>query len=630
MTGASSPAPGHCSWCVAERVADLVVDHVEPVGGDVALVVRDGGLPAGQVDDGARPVAAGGVPAGADTGAVGLHVPGLTRRHLEVERACAASASTRWKDIRPPCPHDRGSDRASSRRRRRTRAVDVDAVLDLDDEPPQRTGPVDLRRPGSDAPTRVPAPRTATIGRLAGHLAARGSRRRRPRPRPSVRSRRSPPRSPTGEPRRGGGVGAGAAGENATSSERDDRGDGEQRERVGAPAVAADEAAEPAGAVPARSPVAAGGDAGPAAAAGDQREHAGRAAGPAGAREPAEGAPIGGRRPRPTVGRALLPLVALLLRTSPPASARQTSHAPWRVGDSAPANGTLPAGRQLPGARVATTAASACVLHHARAPAAPSPPAPRASPRAPRRRGPSAGHPGRPRPAAAPARGSTSRSRSPQTTSVGHRQRPGRPPRIGRTDPQIGGDEPAHAAGRSARSAHGCSARSRISSTACSRRSGGTRDGLAEAHADHAPGPLLRRDAGHPPLGQRRDAGQEQEEECATERRRHPVDRHRRRDERQGGDEVRPATGDEHADQPAEGVAQQVDRPARRPRPARSTMCSRTSTTARTWPRIEYRPRGGGCERPKPGRSTAQPSNRTASRAARSVQLVEAPPRPCT
>src|SRR3954466_6262524 len=64
--------------------------------------------------------------------------------------------------------------------------------------------------------------------------------------------------------------------------------------------------------------------------------------------------------------------------------------------------------------------------------------------------------------------------------------------------------------------------------------------------------------------------------------------------------------------------------------PGSWTMCSRTSTTARTWPRMEYRPRTGGCERPNPGRSSAQPSNRTASSAARSVQFVDAPPSPWT
>src|SRR4051812_1897763 len=61
---------------VAQRVPDLVVDHVEPVGRDVALVVGDGGLPAGEVDDRALAVAAGRVAAGAHAPAGLLHVAG--------------------------------------------------------------------------------------------------------------------------------------------------------------------------------------------------------------------------------------------------------------------------------------------------------------------------------------------------------------------------------------------------------------------------------------------------------------------------------------------------------------------------------------------------------------------------
>src|SRR4051794_2516233 len=70
---------------VAEGVADLVVHDVVPVGGDVALVVRDGGRPAGQVDDGAVAVPAGGVAAGAHAGAVALHAAGADKGHLERE-----------------------------------------------------------------------------------------------------------------------------------------------------------------------------------------------------------------------------------------------------------------------------------------------------------------------------------------------------------------------------------------------------------------------------------------------------------------------------------------------------------------------------------------------------------------
>src|SRR3954452_23067061 len=68
--------PGAQIVAVPQGMPDLVVDHVEAVGGDVAGVVRDGGLPPGEVDDGALAVAAGGVAPGAHAGAVLLHVPG--------------------------------------------------------------------------------------------------------------------------------------------------------------------------------------------------------------------------------------------------------------------------------------------------------------------------------------------------------------------------------------------------------------------------------------------------------------------------------------------------------------------------------------------------------------------------
>ena len=50
ITGASAPLRGHCTVPVAERVPDLVVDHVDPVRGQVALVRDRAAHPAGVVD----------------------------------------------------------------------------------------------------------------------------------------------------------------------------------------------------------------------------------------------------------------------------------------------------------------------------------------------------------------------------------------------------------------------------------------------------------------------------------------------------------------------------------------------------------------------------------------------------
>src|SRR3954453_6192699 len=128
---------------VAQDVADLVVDDVEPVGGDVALVVGDGGGPAGEVDDGAVAVPAGGVTAGADARAVRLHAAGADEGHPEVEvlggGLCRADALEGH-----PAPAAPGSGIAQGRLhgRREAVAVDLDAVLDLDDEA--------FRGPGAD------------------------------------------------------------------------------------------------------------------------------------------------------------------------------------------------------------------------------------------------------------------------------------------------------------------------------------------------------------------------------------------------------------------------------------------------------------------------------------------------
>src|SRR5919107_516903 len=83
--GGRPAATGARLVAVAEGVTHLVVDHVVPVGGDVALVVGDGGRPAGQVDDGAVAVPAGGVAAGAHARAVPLHVAGADQGHPERE-----------------------------------------------------------------------------------------------------------------------------------------------------------------------------------------------------------------------------------------------------------------------------------------------------------------------------------------------------------------------------------------------------------------------------------------------------------------------------------------------------------------------------------------------------------------
>ena len=176
----------------------------------------------------------------------------------------------------------------------------------------------------------------------------------------------------------------------------------------------------------------------------------------------------------------------------------------------------------------------------------------------------------------------------------------------------------------SARSAHGCSARSRISSTACSSRSRGTRDGspkhiriIARTLCSGVI-PAIRRSAsaGTP--------GQQQQQQRPAERRRHPVDRHGRRDQRQGGDEVGTAGGDQHADQPAEGVAEQVHRPALAPSPGLRRRCApgrrrrpargRGSSTARAAVAASGRSRAGRAPSRRSGRRAARPGRSSSSR----------------
>ena len=128
-------------------------------------------------------------------------------------------------------------------------AVDADAVLDLDDEALQRTGAVDLRR-AVDHGQRAVA--DLDVGLLARRPGERCSARRRPRPGRSARSRPSgrtstwPARVATAalrwrRPRSACRVRTGEVDQDG------DRRDRQQGDGVGAPAVPADEAADPAG-----------------------------------------------------------------------------------------------------------------------------------------------------------------------------------------------------------------------------------------------------------------------------------------------------------------------------------------------------------------------------------------------
>src|SRR4051794_2304874 len=131
---------------VAEGVPDLVVDDVLPVRGDVALVVGDGGGPAGQVDDRALAVSAGGVAAGPDPRTVGLHAARADQAHLEVVLRVRLLGGAHPLEGHPTAvaPGPRvGERRLDSLGERR--AVDTDAVLDLHDEAAQRPGAVHRR-----------------------------------------------------------------------------------------------------------------------------------------------------------------------------------------------------------------------------------------------------------------------------------------------------------------------------------------------------------------------------------------------------------------------------------------------------------------------------------------------------
>src|SRR3954464_12567709 len=124
---------------VAEGVTDLVVDHVQPVGRDVSRVVGDGGLPAGEVDDGALAVAAGGVAAGAHAGAVRLHVARADQRDPEVVLVGLGLGDADALEGHPATVPPRARvAQGGLDRRGELRAVHPDAVLDLDHEPLQR------------------------------------------------------------------------------------------------------------------------------------------------------------------------------------------------------------------------------------------------------------------------------------------------------------------------------------------------------------------------------------------------------------------------------------------------------------------------------------------------------------
>ena len=183
-------------------------------------------------------------------------LPGLTRLTLNSYWPGGASAApTRWKDIRPPLPHDRGSPSVASTAAAKAAPVDADAVLDLDDEAPQRPGAVDRGGPVDDGDG---ARALLDVGLGADDLGRRGSARRPPRPVRAARLRRRDgdlPTAPQGPrwcaARTGGGRGGGRRGEREVD-ERDQGGDGQQRHRVGAPAVPPDEARDPAGPRPGR------------------------------------------------------------------------------------------------------------------------------------------------------------------------------------------------------------------------------------------------------------------------------------------------------------------------------------------------------------------------------------------
>ena len=260
---------------------------------------------------------------------------------------------------------------------------------------------------------------------------------------------------------------------------------GQQRDGVGAPAVAQDEAADPARA-----------DRGTRAALGAAGARQG------GPGDAADRVAAGRRAAGPGVRAAtgppgVLPLAALLLLVRARSSAGQRL---TLRGVSAAARGhrhvaALVARRRRTSSTSSSTRPSTARAVGSGASSIATCPTPSSTSR--RASGTTAASRGA-------SAGSTSRSLSPPDDQRRRGQRPRRPPGVGRPDLQVGGDQPAHAAGERAVGPRLLGPLAHLLDGLLQplpRHPGR----LAEAHPDHRPDALLGRDAGHPALGQRRD-----------------------------------------------------------------------------------------------------------------------------